>query len=69
MHETGVTSAAVPVKKHPSKLESSRGSIFLSLTLMFFDFAISMTVLLVMPSKKESGIGVCKFPFLSFYFL
>ncbi|SVC35996.1 uncharacterized protein METZ01_LOCUS288850 [marine metagenome] len=29
------------------------------------DFAISIAVLLVMPSKKESGIGVCKSPFLS----
>jgi len=29
MHETGVTSAAVPVKKHPTKLESSEGFIFL----------------------------------------
>ena len=45
--------------------ESSVGFIFLSLTLIFFDFAISITVLLVIPSKKESGIGVCKSPFLS----
>ena len=58
MHDTGVTSAAVPVKKHPTKLESSEGLIFLSLTFMFLDFAISITVLRVMPSKNESGIGV-----------
>ena len=58
MHETGVTSAAVPVKKHPTKLDNSSGFIFLSLTLIFFDFAIPITVLLVIPSKKESGIGV-----------
>jgi hypothetical protein len=32
---------------------------------MFFDFAISITVLLVIPSRKESGIGVCIYPFLS----
>ena len=59
MHETGVTSAAVPVKKHPSKSDSSSGEIFLSLTLIFFDLAISITVRLVIPSKNESGVGVC----------
>ena len=45
-------------KKHPTKLDSSSGLIFLSLTLTFFDFAISITVLRVIPSKNESGIGV-----------
>jgi len=30
IQDTGVTSAAVPVKKHPTKLESSDGLIFLS---------------------------------------
>jgi len=30
MHDTGVTSAAVPVKKHPTKSFSSSGFIFLS---------------------------------------
>ena len=58
MHDTGVTSAAVPVKKQPIKLDSSDGLIFLSLTFIFFDLAISITVLRVIPSKKESGIGV-----------
>jgi hypothetical protein len=48
----------VPVKKHPTKLDSSDGFIFLSWTLMFLDFAIPITVLLVIQSKKESGIGV-----------
>ena len=43
MHDTGVTSAAVPVKKHPQKLESSEGAIFLSWTLIFLDFAIPIT--------------------------
>ena len=49
MQDTGVTSAAVPVKKHPTKFGNSSGLIFLSLTLIFLDFAISITVLLVMP--------------------
>ena len=65
MQETGVTSAAVPVRKHPAKFDNSEGSIFLSCTFIFFVFAISITVLLVMPSRKESGTGVCKSPFLS----
>ena len=39
--ETGVTSAAVPVKKHPTKLESSFGKIFLSFTLIFLDLSAS----------------------------
>ena len=59
MHETGVISAAVPVIKQPSKFESSSGDIFLSFTFIFFDFAKSITVFLVIPSKNESGIGVC----------
>ena len=62
---TGVTSAAVPVRKHPTKFSNSSGFIFLSIILIFFVLAISITVLLVMPSKKESGIGVCKDPSLS----
>ena len=65
IHDTGVTSAAVPVRKHPIKFFNSSGLIFLSWTLIFFDFAISITVLLVIPSKKESGIGVWSYPFLS----
>ena len=36
-----------------------------SCILIPLDFAISITVLLVIPSKKESGIGVCISPFLS----
>ena len=52
-------------KKHPIKLGSSDGLIFLSLIFIFLDFAISITVLLVIPSKKESGIGVCISPSLS----
>ena len=64
IHDTGVTSAAVPVKKQPAKFESSSGLIFLSLTLIPLDFEISITVLLVIPSKKESGIGVCNSPLL-----
>ena len=55
----------MPVKKHPTKFGSSFGFIFLSWTFIFLDFAISITVLLVIPSKKESGIGVCNSPFLS----
>ena len=58
MHDTGVTSAAVPVKKHPTKSFSSLGLIFRSLTFIFFDFAISITVRLVIPSRNESGMGV-----------
>ena len=58
-------SAAVPVKKHPTKLDISSGLIFLSMILIFFDLAISITHLLVIPSKNESGIGVCKEPVLS----
>ena len=65
MHETGVTSAADPVKKQPAKSESSSGLIFLSWILIPLDFAISITVLLVMPSKKQSGVGVCISPFSS----
>ena len=61
--DTGVTSAAVPVKKQPTKLDNSVGLIFRSLTLIFLDLAIPITVLLVIPSKKESGIGVCNSPF------
>jgi hypothetical protein len=30
IHDTGVTSAAVPVKKHPIKFDNSSGLIFLS---------------------------------------
>ena len=44
---------------------SSFGDIFLSLTFIFFDLAISITVLLVIPSRKESGVGVCRVPSLS----
>ena len=65
MFPTGVISAAVPVIKHPEKLESSLGEIFLSLILILFDFAKSITVFLVIPSKNESGIGVCNSSFLS----
>ena len=46
------------VKKHPEKLSISSGLIFLSTTFIPFDFAISITHLLVIPSKNESGIGV-----------
>ena len=59
MLATGVTSAAEPVKKHPTKFDISSGLIFLSMTLIPFDFAISIMHRLVIPSKKESGIGVC----------
>ena len=38
---------------------------FLSNTLIFFVFAISIIVRLVIPSKKESGVGVCKLSSLS----
>jgi len=65
MQDTGVTSAAVPVKKQPTNFDSSFGDIFLSLIFIFFDLAISIIVLLVIPSKKESGVGVCKAPSLS----
>ena len=56
--DTGVISAAVPVRKHPMKLDISSGFIFLSTIFIPFDFAISITHLLVIPSKKESGMGV-----------
>ena len=46
--EIGVISAAVPVKKHPSKFASSFGDIFLSLTFIFLDIAIS--------SLKNNGV-------------
>ena len=62
MLATGVTSAAVPVRKQPTKFDISSGLIFLSTTLIPFDFAISIIHLLVIPSKKESGIGVCNSP-------
>ena len=64
MRETGVSSAAVPVKKHPVKSFISSGLIFLSITLIFLDLAILIISLLVIPSQKESGIGVCSSPFL-----
>ena len=54
IHATGVTSAAVPVKKQPIKLDISSNFIFRSTTLIPFDFAISITHLRVIPSKKES---------------
>jgi len=44
------------------KFVISSGLIFLSTIFIPFDFAISMTHLLVMPFKKESGIGVCNSP-------
>ena len=47
MDETGVTSAAVPVKKHPTKFDNSDTSIFLSNTLIFFVFAISISSYIV----------------------
>ena len=47
------------------KSDNSDGFIFLSWTLIFLDLAISITVRLVMPSKNESGIGVCISSFLS----
>ena len=58
IHATGVTSAAVPVKKQPTKFDISSGLIFRSIILIPFDFAISIIHLRVIPSKKESGIGV-----------
>ena len=54
IHETGVTSAAVPVKKHPTKLLSSEGAIFLSCTLIFFNFARFETGSLILPLAKNS---------------
>ena len=44
----------------------SSNLIFLSNTLMPLDFAMSITHRLVIPSKKESGIGVCSSPALFF---
>ena len=43
----------------PVNSDNSSGFIFLSTILIFFSFAISITHLLVIPFKKESGIGVC----------
>ena len=63
--QTGVISAAVPVIKQPLKFGISFGDIFLSLTFIFLDFAKFITVFLVIPSKNESGIGVCNSLFLS----
>ena len=62
MLATGVTSAAEPVKKQPTNSDISSGLIFLSTTLMPFDFEISITHRLVKKKKKESGIGVCSSP-------
>ena len=64
MLATGVTSAAEPVKKHPTKSDISSSLIFLSIIIIPLDFAISIIHLLVIPSKKESGIGVCNSPAL-----
>ena len=42
MLETGVTSAAVPVKKHPTKSDISSGLIFLSITFMPFNNTVDL---------------------------
>ena len=57
-------SAAVPVKKQPTKSFISSGFIFLSITFIPLPLAILITSLLVIPSRKESGVGVCNSLFL-----
>src|SRR3989304_7318697 len=63
--ETGVTSAAGPVMKHSENSESSSGMIARSITFRPRCLASPMTVRLVMPSRKQSGSGVCSTPSLT----
>jgi hypothetical protein len=59
---TGVTSAALPVRKNCSKLSNSSGQIARSTTSMPRLRASSITVCRVMPLRKQSGVGVCSTP-------
>jgi len=56
--ETPVTSAALPVMKHSEKLASSSGRMRRSVTSIPRRRASSMTVRRVIPSRKQSAIGV-----------
>ena len=55
----GVISAAVPVKKASSYWSISSGRICFSINLKPLFLTISITACLVIPFKKQSGIGVC----------
>ena len=59
---TGVTSTAVPVRNICSKVSSSSGQIARSTTSMPRLRARSMIVRRVIPSRKQSGVGVCSVP-------
>jgi branched-chain amino acid aminotransferase len=62
---TGVTSTAVPVRKHSEKSDSSSGRMSRTTTSMPLDRAISMTVWRVMPSRMWSTLGVWMTPSLT----
>ena len=61
--DTGVTSAPVPQMKHSSKPVSSSGMMRRSITSMPRRLARSITVRRVMPSRKQSAMGVWIAPF------
>ena len=62
MLATGVTSHAVPVRKTSVARPSSSGMTIRSTTSMPRSRARPMTVRRVMPSRKQSGTGVCRVP-------
>ena len=62
---TGVISTAVPVKKTSWQFEIKLGFKCFSTTLILFFFAISITVCLVIPLRKQSAKGVYKSPSLT----
>ena len=62
--DTAVTSAALPVMKHSENCASSSGMMRRSITSMPRRRARSMTVRRVMPSRKQSAIGVWILPSL-----
>jgi uncharacterized protein YybS (DUF2232 family) len=57
MDAMGTISAPVPVRKASSHVRSSTGVMSLSLTGIWRRWAISMTVLLVMPGRMPAVIG------------
>ena len=59
---TGVTSAAVPVKKHSVTFFNSSSSMSLSITSKSLAFNKSIIVVLVIPFRKVFGKGVWIFP-------
>ena len=52
----------MPVTKISSASESSSGMIIRSTVSILRALAISMTVRLVIPSRKQSAVGVCRLP-------